>query len=250
MDAGLRAQGSGPEQDAPGALRPGPIVRVSGLTKSYTAPSGQTLPVLRDLELSADRGEMIAIVGASGVGKSTLLHVLGGLDEFEAGAIEIGGQSVHQMTDEARVEFRNRHIGFVFQFHHLLPEFTALENVEMPMRIARAAAGERRARAEALLGRVGLEGRLDHRPGTLSGGEQQRVAIARALVMNPTLLLADEPTGDLDESTADAIHALLRDMHAERGLTSIIATHNPRLAAACDRIFRLEHGQLTKTLPG
>ena len=222
-----------------------PIVRVSTLSKSYTAPGGRTLSVLRDLDLSADRGEMIAIVGASGVGKSTLLHVLGGLDEFDAGAIEIGGHSVHQMTDEARVDFRNRHIGFVFQFHHLLPEFTALENVEMPMRIARVAAGERRARAETLLGRVGLEGRLDHRPGTLSGGEQQRVAIARALVMNPTLLLADEPTGDLDESTADAIHALLREMHAERGLTSIIATHNPRLAAACDRVFRLEHGQLT-----
>src|SRR5688500_11810445 len=221
------------------------LLTVRALTKSYASPSGQALTVLRDLDLSAARGEMIAIVGASGVGKSTLLHVLGGLDALESGEIEIGGNQVHLMSNAARVDFRNRHIGFVFQFHHLLPEFTALENVEMPMRIARAAAGERRTRAASLLGRVGLAGRVEHRPGTLSGGEQQRVAIARALVMEPTLLLADEPTGDLDESTADAIHALLREMHAERGLTSIIATHNPRLAAACDRVFRLEHGHLT-----
>jgi lipoprotein-releasing system ATP-binding protein len=221
------------------------LLTVRALTKSYASPSGQALTVLRDLDLSAARGEMIAIVGASGVGKSTLLHVLGGLDDFESGEIEIGGNQVHLMSDAARVDFRNRHIGFVFQFHHLLPEFTALENVEMPMRIARAAAGERRERAGALLGRVGLAERVDHRPGILSGGEQQRVAIARALVMKPTLLLADEPTGDLDETTADSIHALLREMHAESGLTSIIATHNPRLAGACDRIFRLEHGHLT-----
>jgi lipoprotein-releasing system ATP-binding protein len=132
----------------------------------------------------------------------------------------------------------------VFQFHHLLPEFTALENAEMPMRIARAAAGERRARAAELLRRVGLEARMTHRPGMLSGGEQQRVAIARALVMDPTLLLADEPTGDLDEHTAETLHELLREMHRERGLTSIIATHNPRLAAACDRVLRLEEGAL------
>ena len=226
------------------------LIDVRGLSKSYASPSGQALTVLRDLDLSAAAGEMIAIIGASGVGKSTLLHVLGGLDEFESGEIEIGGRPLHAMGDAARVDFRNRHIGFVFQFHHLLPEFTALENVEMPMRIARTPAGERRSRAASLLGRVGLEGRLDHRPGTLSGGEQQRVAIARALVMKPTLLLADEPTGDLDETTADSIHALLREMHAESGLTSIIATHNPRLAAACDRIFRLEHGQLTEIQPG
>ncbi|MEX2270181.1 MAG: ABC transporter ATP-binding protein [Vicinamibacterales bacterium] len=225
------------------------LITVRALSKSYASPSGAVLTVLRDLDLSAAAGEMIAIVGASGVGKSTLLHVLGGLDEFDAGEIEIGGKAVHAMSDAARVEFRNRHIGFVFQFHHLLPEFTALENVEMPMRIARMAAGERRSRASELLGRVGLAGRVDHRPGILSGGEQQRVAIARALVMQPTLLLADEPTGDLDETTADSIHALLREMHAESGLTSIIATHNPRLAASCDRIFRLEHGQLTAAAP-
>ena len=142
------------------------------------------------------------------------------------------------------VAFRNRHVGFVFQFHHLLPEFTALENAEMPMRIARTASAERTARASELLRRVGLGERLEHRPGMLSGGEQQRVAIARALVMNPSILLADEPTGDLDEHTAESLHELLREMHRERGLTSLIATHNPRLAAACDRILRLEDGRL------
>jgi lipoprotein-releasing system ATP-binding protein len=142
------------------------------------------------------------------------------------------------------VAFRNRHVGFVFQFHHLLPEFSALENAEMPMRIARMRMAEARPRAEELLQRVGLGDRLAHRPGMLSGGEQQRVAVARALVMRPAILLADEPTGDLDETTADALHALLRDMHQRYQLTSIIATHNPRLAAACDRILRLEGGQL------
>ena len=148
------------------------------------------------------------------------------------------------MSDDALVEFRNHNVGFVFQFHHLLPEFDALENVEMPMRIARRPVSEARSRATGLLARVGLGERLLHRPGMLSGGEQQRVAVARALVMKPALLLADEPTGDLDETTADSLHALLRDMHAEYGLTSVIATHNPRLAAACDRTLRLELGQL------
>ena len=148
------------------------------------------------------------------------------------------------MDDEARVAFRNRHIGFVFQFHHLLPEFTAIENAMMPLRIARVSVSDARPKADALLRRVGLGDRLDHRPGMLSGGEQQRVAVSRALVMQPSLLLADEPTGDLDEATADSMHQLLRDMHAEFGLTAIIATHNPRLAAQCDRTLRLEGGRL------
>jgi len=202
------------------------------------------LTVLKSLDVSLERGEMVAIVGASGVGKSTLLHVLGGLDAADEGTVRIDNTVLTQLSDPELVAFRNRHVGFVFQFHHLLPEFSALENAEMPMRIARRSAAARHERAFGLLRRVGLEARLDHRPGMLSGGEQQRVAIARALVMEPTLLLADEPTGDLDEHTADSLHELLREMHRERGLTSIIATHNPRLAAACDRVLRLEEGRL------
>jgi lipoprotein-releasing system ATP-binding protein len=220
------------------------FLEARSVTKSYTVGS-QRLMVLRDLELAVEAGEMVAIVGASGVGKSTLLHVLGGLDAVDGGAIAIDGINLTQLADGERVAFRNRHVGFVFQFHHLLPEFTAVENAEMPMRIARRGVSEARTRAGDLLLRVGLGERLTHRPGMLSGGEQQRVAVARALIMRPSVLLADEPTGDLDEQTADALHALLREMHAAYGLTSIIATHNPRLAAACDRILRLEGGRLT-----
>jgi lipoprotein-releasing system ATP-binding protein len=220
-----------------------PFLSVSGLDKSYRV-GRQTIHVLRGLDLEAEAGEMVAIVGASGVGKSTLLHVLGGLDGADAGEIRVGGTVLSALPDAARVAFRNAQVGFVFQFHHLLPEFSALENAEMPMRIARRPPAEGRAAAEGLLRRVGLGERLTHRPGMLSGGEQQRVAMARALVMSPALLLADEPTGDLDEHTADTLHALLRDIHRERGLTSVIATHNGRLAGACDRVLRLEAGRL------
>jgi lipoprotein-releasing system ATP-binding protein len=220
-----------------------PFIEVTGLSKSYPM-TGAPVSVLRDLDVSIEKGEMVAIVGASGVGKSTLLHVLGGLDTSDAGTVRIGGIELNHLPDAEVVAFRNRHVGFVFQFHHLLPEFSALENAEMPMRIARVTPPERLRRATDLLERVGLGHRLTHKPGMLSGGEQQRVAIARALVMQPDLLLADEPTGDLDEHTADALHGLLREMHRERGLTSIIATHNPRLAAACDRVLRLEEGKL------
>ena len=219
------------------------FISVSGLSKSY-AVGGTRLSVLKDLELSLERGDMVAIVGASGVGKSTLLHVLGGLDTPDAGSVRIDQADPASLSDEALVAFRNRHVGFVFQFHHLLPEFSAVENAEMPLRIARKSAAECRERARSLLERVGLAERLEHRPGMLSGGEQQRVAIARALVMRPTLLLADEPTGDLDEHTAETLHDLLKEMHREHGLTSVIATHNPKLAAACDRILRLEDGKL------
>ena len=219
------------------------FVTVQGLNKYYSV-AAKRLHVLRDLDLSVERGEMVAIMGASGVGKSTLLHVLGGLDTIDGGHVTVGDHDIAAMSDEKRVEFRNRHIGFVFQFHHLLPEFTAIENAMMPLRIARVSSGEARPKAQALLARVGLGDRFEHRPGMLSGGEQQRVAVSRALVMQPSLLLADEPTGDLDETTADSLHELLRSMHAEFGLTAIIATHNPRLAAQCDRILRLEGGKL------
>ncbi|HET9369814.1 MAG TPA: ABC transporter ATP-binding protein [Vicinamibacterales bacterium] len=220
-----------------------PFVTASGLVKSYPRQSGP-LPVLRGLDLSVERGEMLAIVGASGVGKSTLLHVLGGLDAFEAGTLRIGDADIDRMDDEARVAFRNQQVGFVFQFHHLLPEFSALENVEMPLRIGGRAAADRATQARALLARVGLSDRADHKPGALSGGEQQRVAVARALVCHPALLLADEPTGNLDEGTAADLHALVREMHREHHLTSIIVTHNPVLAGLCDRVLRLENGHL------
>jgi lipoprotein-releasing system ATP-binding protein len=219
------------------------FVTARALNKTYIVGT-QPIQVLRDLDLDVERGEMLAVVGASGVGKSTLLHLLGGLDRPDSGTIQVAESAITAMTDPALVEFRNRNVGFVFQFHHLLPEFDAAENIEMPMRIARLPLREARERARVLLTRVGLGERLSHRPGMLSGGEQQRVAVARALVMKPALLLADEPTGDLDENTADSLHALLREMHAEHGLTSVIATHNPRLAAACDRVLRLERGQL------
>jgi lipoprotein-releasing system ATP-binding protein len=219
------------------------FVSVRALNKSYVVGS-QRIHVLRDLDIDVAPGEMVAIVGASGVGKSTLLHVLGGLDRSDSGVVQLAGIDVTGMPDASLVEFRNRNVGFVFQFHHLLPEFDAAENVAMPMRIAKAPGPEAEQRAAELLTRVGLGERLAHRPGMLSGGEQQRVAVARALVMRPALLLADEPTGDLDEGTAESLHQLLREMHAEHRLTSIIATHNPRLAAACDRVLRLEMGRL------
>jgi lipoprotein-releasing system ATP-binding protein len=220
------------------------FLEARGVVKSYPV-GGRSLTVLRELDLEVAAGEMVAIVGASGVGKSTLLHVLGGLDRVDRGTIAVDGTELTGMLDQEIVAFRNRRVGFVFQFHHLLPEFSALENAEMPMRIARMPLAAARPRAEALLRRVGLGERLTHRPGMLSGGEQQRVAVARALVMEPKVLLADEPTGDLDEHSAESLHALLRDMHAAYGLTSVIATHNPRLAAACDRVLRLHEGRLT-----
>jgi lipoprotein-releasing system ATP-binding protein len=221
-----------------------PFVTITNLHKSYVAGQAR-LHVLRGLDLVVEAGEMVAIVGASGVGKSTLLHVLGGLDRWDEGDIRIGETVLNDLSDQGRVRFRNQRVGFVFQFHHLLPEFDALENTEMPLRIGRIEPGVSRQRAQDLLGQVGLAERLRHRPSMLSGGEQQRVAIARALVTRPALLLADEPTGDLDEPTADALHVLLRDMHREYGLTSVLATHNPRLASCCDRVYRLADGRLS-----
>lgn len=220
-----------------------PFLTATGLNKTYQVGT-QRLHVLRDLNLAIERGEMVAVVGASGVGKSTLLHLLGGLDRMDSGAVHVGEVDIGGLPEASLVSFRNKHIGFVFQFHHLLPEFSAIENAEMPLRIARLSSDVARHRAAEVLERLGLSDRLGHRPGMLSGGEQQRVAVARALVTEPSVLLADEPTGDLDEATADSLHALLREMHRERNLSSVIATHNMRLAASCDRVLRLEGGRL------
>jgi lipoprotein-releasing system ATP-binding protein len=228
------------------------FIEANGVVKAYRLPDTARGPagpraeivVLRGADLTVETGEMVAVVGASGVGKSTLLHVLGGLDSLDAGTLTIGDTRIDGLADEARVAFRNQRVGFIFQFHHLLPEFTALENVEMPLLIGGVGAADRRARATALLDRVGLAGRVDHLPGALSGGEQQRVAIARALASKPALLLADEPTGNLDEDTARDIQQLLREIHAEQHLTSVIVTHNPAMAASCDRVLRLHSGLL------
>ena len=220
------------------------MIAAEGIVKGYRTPAGY-VPVLGGLDLEVQAGEMVAITGASGVGKSTLLHVLGTLDRPESGRLRLGTDEVLGLGEDRLRELRNRVLGFVFQFHHLLPEFTALENVMMPALIARVPAGEAKRRADALLGELGLAERGSHAPGAMSGGEQQRVAVARALVQSPRILLADEPTGNLDRDTGDKLHALLRRLNEEKGITVVVVTHNERLAAACDRILRLENGRLT-----
>jgi len=220
-----------------------PLISARGLAKAYRTPAGE-VPVLQGLDLDVAAEEMVAVVGASGVGKSTLLHVLGTLDRPDGGTLTIAGEDVLSLPEERRCAFRNRTLGFVFQFHHLLPEFSALENVEMPLLIGRRPPEEARARALELLGEVGLAGRVHHRPGALSGGEQQRVAVARALAASPRALLADEPTGDLDRATGRKLHETLRSFVRARGLTVLVVTHNEELAGGCDRVLRLEAGRL------
>ncbi|MFN0112249.1 MAG: ABC transporter ATP-binding protein [Blastocatellia bacterium] len=222
---------------------PEPLLQAANLTKIYSGP-GDDVVVFRDLNLEVMRGEMVAVVGASGTGKSTLLHLLGGLDQATSGSVTIQKFDLTKNTELDLARFRNQQIGFVFQFHHLLPEFSALENVMMPLLINGVSKREAANRAAELLERVGLSPRTTHRPGELSGGERQRVALARALIAKPTLLLADEPTGNLDEHTGEAIHSLIRQLQTEQQLTAIIVTHNERLAAICDRRLRLENGKL------
>jgi lipoprotein-releasing system ATP-binding protein len=219
------------------------LLRACNLTKIY-AGRVEEIVIFRDLNLEIEHGEMIAIVGASGAGKSTLLHLLGGLDRPTSGSIKIAEFDLAKNAELDLARFRNRQIGFVFQFHHLLPEFSATENVMMPLLINGAAKREATARARNLLQRVGVEHRAEHRPGELSGGERQRVALARALACSPILLLADEPTGNLDERTGEAVHSLIQQLHQEDRMTAIIVTHNERMAATCDRVLRLENGKL------
>jgi lipoprotein-releasing system ATP-binding protein len=219
------------------------MISAANIVKSYATPAAR-VSVLQGVELEVAEGEMVAITGASGVGKSTLLHVLGTLDRPDSGTLRVAGEDVLAYGEPELRAFRNRTLGFVFQFHHLLPEFTALENVMMPMLIARRPEQEARERARELLAELGLEPRAEHRPGALSGGEQQRVAVARALVQRPKAVLADEQTGNLDRDTGDQLHAVLRRLNQDRGLTVVIVTHNERLAEACHRRLRLEAGHL------
>jgi lipoprotein-releasing system ATP-binding protein len=221
--------------------RRGARIEVQKLGKAYVH-GGAALPVLWDIDLTLEAGDMVAVVGASGVGKSTFLQILGTLDLPTSGSIRFNGEELTTMSASRLADFRNRKIGFVFQFHHLLPEFTALENVMMPALIQRVAPNAARRRAEDILGRVGLSRRLTHRPGELSGGEQQRVALARAMVLEPALLLADEPTGNLDRGTGEAIHQLFLELNRERGSTLLVVTHNPDLAALMPRRLRMVDG--------
>lgn len=215
-----------------------------GVEKSYPTGSGGRLDVLRGVDLDARSGEVIAIVGESGTGKSTLLHMLGALDRPDAGTILYRGEDIFQKGDEELAAFRNREIGFIFQFHHLLPEFTALENVAMPALIRHQRLSDVRGRAMELLMTLGLDDRATHRPSELSGGEQQRVAVARALMNEPGLVLADEPTGNLDTKTADRLHEEILRLSRSFDHTFVIATHNLALAAIADRVLRLEQGML------
>ena len=223
---------------------PDPIIQIEGLEKTYQTARGP-LTLFRGLDLQIETGAMVAIVGQSGAGKSTLLHILGALDAPSAGRVYCASTDVAQLNARQAAAFRNKEIGYVWQFHYLLPEFTALENVAMPLLARGQAKREALAVAANWLREVGLEERGGHRPGELSGGEQQRVALARALVNNPRVLLADEPTGDLDETTAGRVFDLIERLHATHGLTSILVTHNMDLAARCTRALRLESGRLS-----
>ena len=217
-----------------------------GLRKSYPSPAGGRVEVLRGASLAVGAGELVAVVGASGAGKSTLLHLCGGLDVAEAGAARAGGFDVARASPSELAAWRNRAVGFVFQFHHLLSELTAAENVAMPLLIARARRGPAFDAARRALDAVGLGGRAEHLPGELSGGEQQRVAIARALVRDPVLVLADEPTGNLDARAGDEIGRLLATLARGRGAAVLVATHNERLARLCDRALLLADGRLSE----
>jgi lipoprotein-releasing system ATP-binding protein len=213
-----------------------PFLEARAIAKTYRNAE-VPVAVLQGLDLEVEQGEMLAVVGPSGIGKSTLLHVLGGLDRPDQGSVSMADRELTKMTNDELARYRNQNVGFVFQFHHLLPEFTAIENVAMPGWIGRFGREEALQKAAELLAELGLESREKHYPNQLSGGEQQRVAIARALLVDPLLFLADEPTGNLDLETSERVFEVMRACHQKRGLTSVIVTHNPDLAARCDRTF-------------
>ena len=220
------------------------VLRLSGIEKAYDPGTPKAVPVLRGVDLEVARGEVVALVAPSGAGKSTLLHIAGLLDTPDAGEVEIGGKSMTGLTERLRTEARRKDIGFVYQFHHLLPEFTAEENIVLPQLANGVARAEAQAHANDLLGSVGIAARAGHRPAAMSGGEQQRVAFCRALANRPRLLLADEPTGNLDPATSDQVFDALMALVRGRGLSALIATHNMALAARMDRQFRLDDGQI------
>ena len=222
---------------------PGAVI-ASQVVKRYVGGDGRAIQVLNGVDLSLASGETLAIVGESGTGKSTLLHILGGLDRPSSGEVRVGGRLLGKLSDDALTRMRNEQLGFVFQFHHLLREFTALENTMMPLLLAGLRPNEAGDRARLMLGKVGLEHRLQHTPAQLSGGEQQRVAVARALVGKPVLLLADEPSGNLDPDTGRRLHDLLFEAAQEQGAAMVLVTHNRDLAAMADRVLRLETGHL------
>lgn len=217
------------------------MIEARDLTKIYKTAASEVV-VFEGVNLTVERGRLVAIIGPSGAGKSTLLHLFGGLDTPTRGEVLFKNRNISQLSGQELARFRNRHVGFVFQFHHLLPEFTALENTMMPKLIRGDARDETERDARQILDRVGLGHRLDHKVGEVSGGEQQRIAIARALIGKPELLLADEPTGNLDHRTGETIFQMIRELHAERGLTSVIVTHNERIAMQCDQVWELDAG--------